>query len=791
MSGAPVPAGPLRGTTDRLGEKRYVAAGDRAYVVGTLDGRFPPLGWHISGAMGGIWAPPLRLFAGYEFAVDGVPLPPAARFQSGAGYVQMELPPLDGLIVTRTEFAPDGLPVLLVGLTLTNSGPAPRALALTLAAQSDLRAAYPWDFSRPQNSTAFNGPDKAAFDSAAGTLLFHEPGQGWHALVGALPAPARGVTEGPPSAGDDPASLKGARGELGWDLTLGGGETQTLWCAFAGSHTGLEEARADLAAALAAPAHWLAAKIAARLALLERSRVTLPDAPLQAAFDWGKLNLADGRLTVHDVAVRFVDQGRRYPAPGVTLPVVSGVVAGYPDYAWYFGTDGAYTAYALIATGQWETALDHLRAMRDFSRAVNGPTGKVVHEVVTDGSVFFGGPADPGNSNETAQVAAVVELAWRWSGDDAFRDEMYEFVRDGLHYLTSTLDRDGDGWPEGWGIIEQQGMGAEKLDVAVYTWRALRGLVRLAQSKGDAATATWAGDHAAAMAAAFDAAWWMPGESLYADSLCNGPEATGRWNRQPPACAVPGTPLQQRHWINVTPMEVGLAPPARAAAALTRLESAVFTGPAGLYHTGQGGGPDGQGALRVWTLPAGAMAVAEANYGRLGDTEALFYMRAIAALLDLEQPGALPEIAPGPAYDALGPLRERAMLMQTWSAYGIHWPVVHSFLGISPDVPAGRLAVVPAIPPAWPGLSIANLRVGRGSIAVDAQRNGVRYTTRVTAPAGWDLSIGHTLPPAAAIATATLDDAPVAYTVEDTPRGREVHVETTTGPVRTLAVQIV
>jgi hypothetical protein len=35
--------------------KRYVAAGDRAYVVGVQDGTFPPIGWHISGHMGGVW----------------------------------------------------------------------------------------------------------------------------------------------------------------------------------------------------------------------------------------------------------------------------------------------------------------------------------------------------------------------------------------------------------------------------------------------------------------------------------------------------------------------------------------------------------------------------------------------------------------------------------------------------------------------------------------------------------------------------------------------------------------
>jgi len=47
---------PTRSTTSNLSEKRYVAAGDRAYVVGVEDGTFQPTGWHISGTMGGVWS---------------------------------------------------------------------------------------------------------------------------------------------------------------------------------------------------------------------------------------------------------------------------------------------------------------------------------------------------------------------------------------------------------------------------------------------------------------------------------------------------------------------------------------------------------------------------------------------------------------------------------------------------------------------------------------------------------------------------------------------------------------
>jgi glycogen debranching enzyme len=294
----------------------------------------------------------------------------------------------------------------------------------------------------------------------------------------------------------------------------------------------------------------------------------------------------------------------------------------------------------------------------------------------------------------------------------------------------------------------------------------------MARSKNDVATANWADQEADAMEASFDAAWWMPRHKLYADSLENPSNVQ----------------LQQKHWINATPMEMLLAPQNRATAALNTLESRDFTGSCGLFHTGAGGGPTGAGELKCWTLPTSVMAVGEANYGRLGTNQALFYMRSIAGDLDLEMPGALPEISPSPEYDPFVDFRERAMFMQAWSSYGVQWPVIHHFLGIRPDVPARSLSVVPDVPESWPGLSVQNLRVGSGTVAASASRSGKTYTTEVSASTRWTLTIGHTLPAGAAVQSVTLDGQPVNYQTVDTTRGREVRVQSSTNRSHILVV---
>ena len=79
-------------TTDRLDQRRYVAAGDEAYVMGFQDGSFQAQGWHVTGEMGGVWSQPLKLVDGVWFGVDGDWVGPATKFTSGWGYVGMDLP---------------------------------------------------------------------------------------------------------------------------------------------------------------------------------------------------------------------------------------------------------------------------------------------------------------------------------------------------------------------------------------------------------------------------------------------------------------------------------------------------------------------------------------------------------------------------------------------------------------------------------------------------------------------------------------------------------------------------
>ncbi|HEV3376258.1 MAG TPA: hypothetical protein VG126_03165 [Thermoleophilaceae bacterium] len=400
-------------------------------------------------------------------------------------------------------------------------------------------------------------------------------------------------------------------------MTVRGGGSKTLWVAVAGSDHGEGEAHRELRAALRDPEREFREKVAAREWWGRWTRLSLPgDRRLQDAVDWGKQNILDLTRAAEDMEIRRVDQGRQYPPPAGTVRCARWVGAGFPDYPWMFATEGEYTAFASVAVGQFEQIKDHLIGLRDISEILNGRSGVVIHEAVSDGSIWFGhNSRQPDgtynfNTDELVKFPGAVALVWRWTGDNRFRDELYDFSKRTLRYTIERLDEDRDGWPEGSGNVERGGMGVEKLDNAVYLIRGLYDLADMARSNGDRRTAEWAEDHARERHRRFEATWWMPSERQYADSI-DTPPVGGENDQQ-----------QDRHWIGVTPMEAeltirerrwpGLAPRQNGDTALAERETDCYSGfrpyNLGLFHTGGGPGcPPGSGALWIGhTLPRGS-----------------------------------------------------------------------------------------------------------------------------------------------------------------------------------------
>lgn len=814
---------PELSVTNRLSDRREVAAGTRAWSIGFEDGRFYANGWHTTGEMGGIWTPPVKLLDGVWFGLDGQWIGPATRFSSGWGYTRYDLPTTAGLGVQRTDFVPDGRRGALFGLTISNPGPA-RTATLTVDAHSELMGQYPWGFAGTTPNANDNIPDHGAFDGR--NLVFTDdgalPGAPVHhyaALVGMAAKPASGTIGdqfwGPqpghrctgtepgapadpkPSACDDGPFGRGTGGELNYRVSLPAGASKTVWLGVAGSDTGLTEAQQQLQQELADPAGQLAAKVASRTQIAQQTSLSLPGDPsLQQAIDWGKQNLADLTHSARNLQVRWTNQGSQFPAPMGTVPSATWIGAGYPDYPWIFGTDGEYTAFAAVAVGQFQAIEDHLRALRDISDILNNRSGVVVHESVSDGSIWYGHDSQTNgvndfNTDETVKFPSAVATVWRWTGDNKFRDEMYDFTIRNLRHVASTLDANHNGWPEGSGNVERSGMGPEKLDNAVYFLRGLYDLADMARSKHDTATYNWAVGQANDLRSRFDGTWWSPADAQYADSLMND------------------TRLFQQYWIGQTPMEAelhvngqtvaGVAPFDHGSTALAGRENSCYSGTpplnAGLFHTGCEGPPSGQGEKIVGNLNTSIQAIGEGNYGRLGPGQQGRYLNAITEPMlgepatggtPDEMPGAMPETFPSPDQGANIDRcwTCRSMFMQAWGNYGTMWAVVHQWLGVQPDLGNGMLTVVPQVPPGQSTVRGRDIRLGNGSADVLATHTGSTYSTQLDVSPSLHTAvvIGHTLPRGTMPATVMLDGQAVHdYQVRQTNRGTEVTVPTGTG----------
>ena len=370
----------------------------------------------------------------------------------------------------------------------------------------------------------------------------------------------------------------------------------------------------------------------------------------------------------------------------------------------------------------------------------------------------------------------------------------------------ATLDEDNDGWPEGLGNVERPGMGEEKLDNAVYTIRGYADLADLAKAVGDGDTRRWATKKAKALLEKFEEDWWYAtGDARSYADLLDDPS-----NEQ----------VFQRHWIGLTPTDAvlpklpgrrsaPLASDEHANTTLTQHERDCFTGDLGLYHTGTGPtsapagnpGPSCDSVVSavpsersIFTLNSAIAAVSEGNYGRLGPNQQGRYIRGNArSQLDpdlWEMPGAMPEIVPSPDFGAnIDRLfTERSMVMQAWGAYGVLWPVIHQWLGVSPDIGRGQLAVVPQLPAGQPKASADRVKLGVLAIDVTAAHEGSTYTTTVTKHGVVNLRIGAVLPDGATVASATLNGSPVKLKQVQTTRGLEATVLAPSGQRRATLV---
>ena len=396
----------------------------------------PAMGFHTRGEMGGVWTPPIKLVDGIWFGIGKRWIGPATRFTSGYGHVRMRLPGRGGLSIERTDFVPGEARGVLVGLRLQGKG----RRTVKLRMQTPLRADVDLPLGRDE-ALRPDGPSTCADRPASRAARCSSPSRGRRrrttpsrttgpppsaaacgrrarALGAAFRGPQDRRSSAPPPGPtrprrprrrpdcDDTAYGKGKGGELTYKVKLPRSGRTTVWFGVAGSENGAAR-RAPRARAHARPPGRRAAREAPRARGAAAPHAARPArrsaARARASTGASRTSPTRCRRRATSRSARST-RARDYPPAKGKLDRARFVGAGFPDYPWLFATDGEFTAFASVALGQFEPIKEHLRALRGASQITNGDSGKVVHEVITDGSVYFGANADAGQHRRDGQV---------------------------------------------------------------------------------------------------------------------------------------------------------------------------------------------------------------------------------------------------------------------------------------------------------------------------------------------------------------------------------------------------
>jgi glycogen debranching enzyme len=381
----------------------------------------------------------------------------------------------------------------------------------------------------------------------------------------------------------------------------------------------------------------------------------------------------------------------------------------------------------------------------------------MVHEVSTNGAVF-----NPGNVNETPQYVSLVWSMFQWQGDMAFLKDHFPRIQQSLEWILAK-DTDGNGLPEGAGMMEVRGLESEMIDVAVYTQKAFSDASEMARILGRADLEEEYSKKASALAKKINTDFWSEDFSAYADFIATDQEtlhliqdaivradtlqkpwaveelkATAAFIKANPSKKA--RPFVVHHnWVVNTPLETGLAPRDKGLKALET--AAKYTNPYGVFVTGidrdaSAGKEFGsfKGAKQfsytgaVMTLPTGVQAIAENNYGR--PDKALDYLDRMLRTFSFAAPGTMYEVSP-----------DYGMFVQAWNLYSFTQPVVAQFFGVHPNAYEKKVSIGVQMPSTWHQASLEDVMVGNNTLSIrfeSAER--VQKVSVLSAKPDWQIT---------------------------------------------------
>ena len=567
----------IKGTEDYKNSP-FVAAGNRVYVVGHQDGTFPDLGWHVDGEMGGIWNHPIKLMDGFEALLvmgnDSICLSEAEEFINFP-FGNQHTYKVGDLNIERFQFVPDNTEGVVVEYSIKNLG-STATIGFVFTGLIDLMPVW-----LSERQEIVEARDQARYNDENEAFIAKDLQNDWYVTLGADRRPDFHGTGNVPCGHDNKG--KGTSASMRFDLDMENGKSEIIRFFIAGSYQSLENTWLNHDALKKDPVDLLKKKIERYDRIDKVSRIEVGDDGFDRMYRWIKYN-TDWLM-------------RKVPEHG------TGLSAGIPDYPWWFGTDNTYSIQGMLAAGMHEEALATIDLIIDISRKENVDSGKIMHETSTNGEVF-----NPGNLNTTPYFIYALWKAYMWTGDQRILDEYYDDVGRGITWIESQ-DKDGNGYPDGAGMMEIHGLHSEMIDVVAYQAAAYYAAANFAGVMGDDNLAAAYSAKAAELKEKINSVWWVDDFNSFADfrasreetikliedaiiraDTIDKPAAKIELNQTLNKLRSEGDDgatksyVVHHNWVVNTPMELKLAEPGKA---LRALETArQFRNRFGMYVTG-------------------------------------------------------------------------------------------------------------------------------------------------------------------------------------------------------------
>jgi glycogen debranching enzyme len=559
-----------------------------------------------------------------------------------------------------------------------------RPLEIELAFVPDFQLAWPAEM----------GPTHLNWDSTKHALLFTSQNHPYAAVVGSLKAREA-------KSENDNGSELGER-SLFLGVTTHGAETKIL-CIAASLRDRTDAAKTYDRLISSTKALTREAANFYRDYLHHTLNIAVPDAEIQQAYDWARINLLQA----------VVDN----PLVG------TGLIAGYglsgeaqrPGFDWFFGRDALWTSLALDAQGDFTDTRTALEFLAKYQRA----DGKISHEVPQSASLvpwFEDYPYGYASADATPLYLIVMNDYVQRSGDLPFASREWESIWRAYQFMNSTLDVNGfaqnsgvgHGWVESGPLlpvrteIYQAALGIEAA-------RAMSSLARLL-GKNELVTAleqTFERERTR-----LNQLFWSQEEKIFAFALDSNDHR-----------------VDETTVLPTVPMWFGLLDRQKATETLARLAAPDLQTDWGMRILSSSSpkyAGDGYHFGSVWPLFTGWASVGEYRYHR--QSPAYLNLRANALLALDGSPGHITEVLNGNSYKPLS----TSTPQQIWSAAMIVSPLLRGLFGLETSAVAGEISLTPHIPADWTSFAINDLHVGSSSLTLRFHKNANELSLETT-----------------------------------------------------------